>query len=77
MSTEELRMRLLEIAKGLKGEDRDAVERTEVELDAAFIELSRCRDRIKRLEDAGDVLADRLTNRYLIAHWKSAKEAKP
>lgn len=40
-------------------------------------ELNAANERIKRLEKAGDALADRSTNLYLISHWTNTKEAKP
>ena len=78
MTIDEIRDRLLELAKTnrVTEEDADLLERTEVELDAAFIELSRCRDRIKRLEEAGDAMFIRST-RVGREIWTKAKEAKP
>lgn len=78
MTIDEIRDQLLELAKTnrVTEEDADLLERTEVELDAAFIELSRCRDRIKRLEDAGDAMFIRST-RVGREIWTKAKEAKP
>jgi len=78
MTIDEIRDRLLELAKTnrVTEEDADLLERTEVELDAAFIELERCRDRIKRLEKAGDAMFIRST-RVGREIWTKAKEAKP
>lgn len=78
MTIDEIRDRLLELAKTnrVTEEDADLLERTEVELDAAFIELERCRDRIKRLEEAGDAMFIRST-RVGREIWTKAKEAKP
>ena len=78
MTIEEIRDRLLELARThrVTEEDADLLERTEVELDAAFIELERCRDRIKRLEKAGDAMFIRST-RVGREIWTKAKEAKP
>ncbi len=82
MTIEEIRDRLLELARThrVTEEDADLLEQTEVELDAAFIELSRCRERIKRLEQAGNELAkwlDRNTPATILNDWTAAKEAKP
>ena len=78
MTIDEIRDRLLELAKTnrVTEEDADLLERTEVELDAAFIELSRCRDRIKRLEEAGDAVVSEPCE-YTFEQWIQAKEAKP
>ena len=82
MTIEEIRDRLLELAKTnrVTEEDADLLERTEVELDAAFIELERCWNRIKRLIEAGDQLAkwaDCNTPVTIRNDWTAAKEAKP
>ena len=84
MSIKELRMRLLEIAKSLDGEDRDAVEQAEVELDAYDIELARERERVGRMEEAGDEMARWLASPrnvggdpLMAGEWRKAKEAKP
>lgn len=82
MTIEEIRDRLLELARThrVTEEDADLLEQTEVELDAAFIELSRCRERIKRLEEAGNDLdswLDRETPVTIRTNWRQAKETKP
>ena len=52
------------------------IENIPMVLDAAFIELSRCRDRIKRLEEAGDAVVSEPCE-YTFEQWIQAKEAKP
>lgn len=79
MTIDEIRERLLELARThrVTEEDADLLERTEVELYAAFEELERCRDRIKRLEEAGDKLLRESDDDANINRWLDAKEVKP
>ena len=50
----------------------------EISADEAFDELEDLIDRIKRLEEAGDALANTQTYDLLeTVNWRKAKEAKP